>query len=244
MNMTAEHVLDSAELAASRGDLVTFCHACYRKDYTTGTDGNLSVRLPDGGMLITRSGLHKGFATADDIVRVGPDGPLIELVEPIDRSQRPDRPEQQVSSEYAMHALVYELRPDVQAVIHAHPPECIACSIAGVDLSQVLTPEAPFYLDDIPMAAYALPTTHELPESIRHLITSRSAILLERHGTLTVGTTLLQAFCRLETMVSVARTYALARLLGKAEPLPASEVARIFARKRELRGEPPASASH
>ena len=136
------------------------------------------------------------------------------------------------SSEMALHVAVYERRADVAAVLHAHPPAAVACSIAGVDLGEAVVPESVLALGDLPTVPYATPTTDDLPAAATPHIGKRRGLLLARHGTLTVGPDLMTAFCRLETIEHTARILCLARQLGPVQPLAPAEVERL----REIAG--------
>ena len=122
-----------------------------QKGILTSTDGNLSARLDDGGTLITPSGACKGELEADQIVRLFRDG-----------SVRAGRP----SSEIALHRMIYERRPDVRAIVHAHPPYATAYAVAGIALDQPILSEAILTLGRVPVASYAMPTAEELARSV------------------------------------------------------------------------------
>lgn len=208
---------------ALRAELVEVGRRLAQKDFVPGTDGNLSVRLGSEWMLTTPSGVSKGALHPDQIVKCDLDGNPVGELEP--------------SSEIRMHVLVYRLRPDVAAAVHAHPAHAVALSLAGVSLAECLLPEPTLALGAIPTAPYATPTTEDVPESIRELLARRfNALILARHGTLTLGRTLGEAVVRLETLEHTARITAIARSIGGAalQPLPASEVDRIEGIARAL----------
>jgi L-fuculose-phosphate aldolase len=208
---------------ALRQELVEVGRRLAQKEFVPGTDGNLSVRLGAEWLLTTPSGVGKGALRPDQIVKCDLDGnPVGEL-----------RP----SSEIRMHVLVYRSRPDVAAAVHAHPAHAVALSLAGVSLAECLLPEPTLALGAIPTAPYATPTTEDVPESIRELLARRfNALILARHGTLTLGRTLDEAVVRLETLEHTARITAIARSVGggSLQPLPATEVQRIEGIARAL----------
>ena len=199
--------------AQARAECVRVCRLIYDKGYSTGADGNVTCRLGDGRLLATPSGAHKGFLEPDEFV----------LLDPRGRPLRGGTP----TSELPMHLSVYAARPEVQAVVHAHPVAAVACSIAGVDLGEIVVPEVIFGIGCIQMAPYSTPTTDDVPAAIAQAIRNCDAVVMARHGTITVGPTLLKAFARLETVEHTAQTVAMARQLGHVTPLPASEVARV-----------------
>jgi L-fuculose-phosphate aldolase len=208
---------------ALRQELVEVGRRLAEKDLVPGTDGNLSVRLGSEWLLTTPSGVSKGALHPDQIVKCDLDGNPVGELKP--------------SSEIRMHVLVYRARPDVAAAVHAHPAHAVALSLAGVSLAECLLPEPTLALGAIPTAPYATPTTEDVPESIRELLTRRfNALILARHGTLTLGRTLDEAVVRLETLEHTARITAIARSVGGAslQPLPASEVERIEGIARAL----------
>jgi L-fuculose-phosphate aldolase len=140
------------------------------------------------------------------------------------------------TSEVLMHLEAYRERPDIHAVLHAHPPYATALTIAGVPFPLDLIPEALIGLGSVPVAPYATPGTRELAESIRGLLAGTNAILLDHHGSLTVGRTLEEALIALERMEHTAHTWFLAKAAGDIRPLPADEIARLAEIGRKWRG--------
>jgi len=194
-------------------DIVRICRMLHRKNYLAATDGNVSVRLGDR-VLITPSGVHKGYMEADQVITVDLKGRVLE------GEGRP-------TSEIRMHLLAYELRPDVGAVVHAHLPYATACTLAGIDLLEPILPEVVITLGGIPTAPYATPGTEEVPEAIRDFIREFDAILLSRHGAMTVGRDVMDAYNKMEKLEHTARVVLAARLQGPVPPLPASEVEKL-----------------
>jgi L-fuculose-phosphate aldolase len=194
-------------------DIVCICRMLHRKNYLAATDGNVSVRLGER-LLITPSGVNKGIMEADQVLTVDLAGRVLE------GEGRP-------SSEIRMHLLAYELRPDVTAVVHAHLPYATACTLAGVDLLEPILPEVVITLGGIPTAPYATPGTAAVPEAIRAFIQEFDAILLSRHGAMTVGRDVVDAYNKMEKLEHTARVVLAARLQGPVAPLPAAEVERL-----------------
>jgi L-fuculose-phosphate aldolase len=194
-------------------DIVRICRMLHRKNYLAATDGNVSVRRGDR-VLITPSGVNKGLMGADQVITVDLGGKVLE------GEGRP-------SSEIRMHLLAYELRPEVGAVVHAHLPYATGCTLAGIDLLEPILPEVVITLGGIPTAPYATPGTAEVPEAIRDFVQEFDAILLSRHGAMTVGRDVTDAYNKMEKLEHTARVVLAARLQGPVSPLPAAEVEKL-----------------
>ena len=190
------------------------------KGILTSTDGNLSARLPDGGTLITPSGSCKGQLEAEKIVRLFRDG-----------SPRSGRP----SSEIALHRMIYARRPDVQAIVHAHPPYATAYAVAGMALDQPILSEAILTLGRVPVASYAMPTAEELARSVEPLVDHHDAVLLRFHGAICFARDIEQAGYLMETLEHVARIDFIRRSLGSNELIPAHEVQRLEELRASMR---------
>ena len=207
-----------------RQEMVRIGRLLWERGYVAAADGNLSARLGPDRLLATPSGVSKGFLSAEDLVVIRPDG------EPLPsyrgRGLRP-------STEILMHLEVYRQRPDVSAVVHAHPPTATAFSIAGVTLARCILPEVVITLGGIPTAEYATPGTAEVPESISQAIQDFDAVILAHHGTLTVGHTLWDAYQHLEKVEQAAQITLMARQLGQVRTLPSEAVGKLMAQRRE-----------
>ena len=195
---------------------------CYQKGHIAGADGNLSVRLPDGSVLITPSGAMKGFLEPHHIAHVGPDG------RPVDDGPR-------ASSETAIHLVAYAERPDMQAVIHAHPPHAVAMTIAKIDMQVPIIPEIIVTIGGVPTTPLATPGTDDLAESIREIVRCSDTLIMKNHGAVTVGANLMDAFKKLDMIEHMARILWLAHTArGGLDPLPAAAVEKILATRRAL----------
>ncbi len=199
--------------AQIKQDIVCICRMLHRKNYLAATDGNVSVRLGDR-VLVTPSGVHKGLMEADQIITV-------------DLAGRVVLGEGKPTSEIRMHLLAYELRPEVGAVVHAHLPYATSCTLAGISLMDPILPEVVITLGGIPTAPYATPGTAAVPEAIRDYLLEYDAILLSRHGAMTVGRDVRDAYNKMEKLEHTARVVLAARLQGPITPLPASEVEKL-----------------
>ncbi len=189
----------------------------WMRGFVAANDGNFSVRVSENRILTTPTGVSKGFMSTEMLVKVDVNGRIIE------GSHR-----YKPSSELPMHLEVYRQRPDVQAVVHAHPPYATAFAVAGIPLDQCVLPEAVLSLGAVPVAPFALPSTEEVPLSIRDLIRETDVILLQNHGALTVGPDLLGAYFKMETLEHAAHIIWNAMQLGKVNELSEENRDRLF----------------
>jgi L-fuculose-phosphate aldolase len=193
------------ETTQARISLTVICSKLQLKGLVAATDGNVSCRVGEEYFLITPSGKAKGDLTPLDMLLVNPRGEVL---------QGNGKP----SSEFRMHSLIYSRRGDVQAVVHAHPPMLTAFTVAGVPFVAEALPEVYLGFGAVPTAGYATPTTDEVPDSIESLIDDHQAILLERHGSVTMGASLEEAYLRLEKLEHAAHTLFYSRILAKDGP--------------------------
>jgi L-fuculose-phosphate aldolase len=201
---------------AAREALVEICRRLHERDLIGAGEGNVSLRLAGGRFLVTPSGASKGHLAPRDLVVVDRAGAVVEGAA-------------RASSELRMHLAAYAARPDVSAVVHAHPLTAVALTVAGLPPPNDLVPEAAVMLGEIAVAPFATPGTEELPAALAPLLPRHDVLLLERHGALALGRTLGEAFDRMETLERVARVALLARLAGACEPLPSHAVAKVLA---------------
>lgn len=216
---------DSAPELKLRRALVEAGRLAYGQALMVASDGNLSVRVDAKHVLITPSGLCKGRLKPHDILKLDLDGKVVKPAE--DRSLKP-------SSETPMHLEVYRRRPDVRAVIHAHPMFATALTVASRPFPADVLPEVLLTLGEVPVTAYATPSSHENAEAIRELIGEHDAILLRQHGSLTVGAHLDEALSALERLEHVARVVVFAELLGRVNRLDAAAMERLRALRERL----------
>ena len=187
----------------------------YQKALVAATDGNLSVRLSPDTILITPTGSCLGFLKPDELAVIDLEG----------KSQSNTiRP----TSEYRLHLEVYRQRKDVTAIVHGHPPICTAFTVAGEQLDLCVLPEVVFTLGAIPTIPYSTPTTDEPPRVIREYIGRCDAMILDRHGTLTVGDSLTGAYYKLEKIEHTAKVVLTARMLGNVQVLDKNQVDRLM----------------
>jgi L-fuculose-phosphate aldolase len=199
-----------------RGAIIECGRICYERHLLTSNDGNISVRLDEKLILITPSGLSKGRMESSDLI-------VMDLQGNVHQSPKGRRP----SSETPMHLEVYKQRPDVRAVIHAHPVFATALTVAGLEFPADVLPEVMLTLGDVPVSAYAMPSSHEDADVVRPLIRDHDAILLRQHGSLTVGKDLEEALIALERVEHVAEVFWRARAMGHVERIPPAVGAKL-----------------
>ena len=187
----------------------------YDRGYVAANDGNISVRVGEGRLLITPSGVSKGRMTPDMLLVTDLDGTVIE------GNRHP-------SSEGKMHLEVYRGRPDVNAVVHAHPPVSTAFAVYRRGLETPYLSELVAGLGQVPCTpSFAMLSTEEVPQSVRPYLADHNALLLANHGALAWGGDLWEAFDRLETVEHTAKIVLNAQLLGGGVPLTEEEVKRL-----------------
>lgn len=200
-----------------REEIATYCKLAYEQGFVPGASGNLSGRLDEHLILITPSCSHKGMLKAADL-----------LLFDIGSGKVIQKDMNEPSSEIRMHAHVYLQRPDVQAVIHAHPPYAVALSVIGMSLQEVVLPEAVLALGTIVDCGYATPTTEDVVRVMKQPVKEGvNALMLARHGSVTMGESIHEAFGRLETLEHVARVTAIAGSLCKIASLPQKEIKKL-----------------
>jgi L-fuculose-phosphate aldolase len=198
-----------------RQDILDVGKLIYQKGWVAANDGNISVRLDDGRILCTCTGVSKGMMTPADVLVCDPQGNKIDGA-------------RERTTELAMHLTIYRMRPDVSAVVHAHPPVATGFAVAGRALDQALLPEVVVSLGCVPLADYGLPGTPALTDGMLPYIPEYDAILLANHGSVCYGEDVYKAFFKMETVEHCARIALVAELLGGAKTLPRVEVAKLF----------------
>lgn len=204
-----------------RRDLCEFARRVYDKGLVAGTDGNVSARVAGDRLLISPSGSCLGLLAPGDLVL-------------IDHAGRVITGRGKPSSERWMHIAAYQERPEVRAAIHAHPPATIAFTVAGTVVDPCALPEVILAFGRVPVTDYATPATTEGALVVRDLIKRHDALVLDRHGSLTVGNSIADAFFKLEKLEHGAHVMLLAHGLGRTRPLPPEEVAKLGALREAL----------
>lgn len=202
--------------AQERDAIVRVGKRLWRRGLVGGAEGNVSVRLDEGRVLATPSGACKGFLDPDDLVVT-------------DLAGRPLAGRGRPSSELRVHLAVYRRRPDVRAVVHAHPPTATGFAIAGVALDECVVPEVIATLGRVPIVPYGTPSTEELAERVAEYVPTHDALLLANHGAVTYAATLDRAIDVMESLEQAARSLLVASLLGRVHRLSREEVDRLLA---------------
>jgi L-fuculose-phosphate aldolase len=197
-----------------RRQLVRFGRWVHRLGYTPGTAGNLSVRLDEHLILATPTGCSKALLHSADMVIVDNDGHKLSGM-------------RNVTSEIGMHLAVYRMRPDIQAIVHTHPPIATAFAACGKALDQPICAEIIMTTGLVPLAPYATTGTEEVSASLQPFIPGHDAILLANHGLLTYGPSLTDAFMKTETVEHFAQVCLSAHQLGGAIPLREADIEKL-----------------
>jgi len=206
------------DLDQLRADIVEVGRRLWVRGYVASNDGNISVRVGADRLLMTPANVSKGFMTPDMMVVTDLDGTLI--------SGAPGR---KPSSEILMHLVAYRERPDVNAVVHAHPPLSTGFAVAGIPLDRAVLAEVVTTLGAIPIAAYGTPSTSELAATVAPYVRAHDGLLLVNHGALALGADLFAAYYKMETIEHFARISLVARMLGREHLLSREEVERLQA---------------
>lgn len=198
-----------------REKIVRYGRMLHERSFVAATDGNLSVRLDDRRILATPTCMSKGDMRPSDLVLVDVQGRTL-------------AGKRRVSSEIAMHLLIYRLRPEVRGIVHAHPPTATGFAAAGVPLNQPLVCEVVIGLGSIPLAKYGTPGTPELTDALEPLVPQYDAILMSNHGVVAYGDTLEHAYMKMETVEHFAQIALVTHLLGRQQPLKQVEIEKLL----------------
>jgi L-fuculose-phosphate aldolase len=198
-----------------RDDIIRIGQLVYQKGWVAANDGNISIRLGPGRILCTPTGVSKGMMQPEDLIICDMQGNKVEG-------------SRERTSEILMHLTIYSLRADAMGVVHTHPPVATGFAASGRALNQAILPEVVVNLGCIPLAAYGLPGTPALSESIIPYVPTYDAILLANHGAVCYGADVWQAFFKMETLEHYARIALVTELLGGPNLLPRAEVAKLI----------------
>jgi Ribulose-5-phosphate 4-epimerase and related epimerases and aldolases len=188
----------------------------YRSGMTTTSGGNISIRDDNGDIWITPSGVDKGSLTTKDIMCVKKDGTIV----------GPHKP----SSEYPFHKAIFEARPELRAIIHAHPPGLVAFSIARKVPNTNIIPQARFICGEIGYAPYGCPGSEDLGKKIAKEFENPKyrAVIMENHGVVLGGTDMMDAYQRFETLEFCCRTIVAAGKLGNVNTLTDDQISQYI----------------
>ena len=195
----------------------------YNKGMVAANDGNISVKINDNEFLCTPTGVSKGFMTPDFICKVDANGKVLQA----NGNYKP-------SSEIKMHMRVYRERPDVNAVVHAHPLYATSFAIAGIPLTEPIMPEAVITLGCVPIAEYGTPSTEEIPDAVSKYLQYYDAVLLANHGALSFSDSLINAYYKMESLEFYAQLMYQSKMLGGPKQLSEEQVQRLYEIRRQF----------
>jgi L-fuculose-phosphate aldolase len=199
-----------------RAEIVATATRCYERGLLVAGDGNISVRVASNRLIATPSGVSKGWMKPEMMVVV-------------DLAGQPLAPsEYRVSSEWPMHQVIYQARPDINAIVHAHPPHATGFAVAGLSLDKAILSEVVLTLGCVPLAAYGTPTTRELTDAIEPFLPYHDALLMANHGAVAYADTLEKALNKLETLEHTCRISFIARSLGNENTIPDRAIEKLF----------------
>ncbi len=211
----------SEEEARLRNAICEIGRLCYARNYIVGADGNISAQLADKTVLITPAGAMKGFLAPEQLAHVDLSGRTVD--------QGP-----KASTEVGIHMVSYHERPDIRAVLHCHPPHAVALTLAGIDMQIPVIPEIIVTIGGIPTAPFGTPGTDELPESIRNIVRCSDTVVMQNHGSVTLGTNLLDAYKKLDMLEHTARILWIANCIGTVKPLDPEAVQKLLGTRQKL----------
>jgi len=218
-------MIDPEEDAARR-DILRIGAFLHQKSLVAASDGNISVRLQGSGggrILTTPTSMSKGLMESDDLVLVDLQGNKL-------------AGRRNASSELAMHLLIYELRPEINGVVHAHPPAATGFAASGIALNQALLAEVVLALGCVPLAEYGTTGTPELSAKLRPLVPHYDAILMANHGVVTYGDSVMSAYFKMETVEHFARISIVSHILGRQNLLGRDEVDKLMIARQRYEG--------
>src|SRR5262245_51057025 len=199
-----------------REQIVRIATGCYGRGLLVAGDGNISARVAPNRIIATPSGVSKGWMTPEMMCVVDLEG------NPLEPS------EYKVSSEWPMHRVIYEARPDINAIVHAHPPYATGFAVAGLSLGKPILSEVVLTLGCVPLAAYGTPSTRELTDAIEPYLEFHDALLMANHGAVAYADTLEKAFNKLETLEHHCKIRLIARSLGNENTIPDRAIEKLF----------------
>jgi len=206
-----------------RRHIVRIGKMLHERGYIAACDGNISIRLDDERVLVTPTAMSKGAMQCADLVIV-------------DMAGRKLKGRREVTSEIGMHLLIYRRRPDVRAVVHAHPKTATGFAAAGIPLDKPLVCEVVIGLGQIPLAPYGTPGTPELSQTLEPFVPAYDAILMANHGVVTYGIDLQSAYMKMETVEHFAQITLITRILGQQQELECSDLDKLVAVRSKYLG--------
>ena len=202
-------------------EIVAIGKRLYDKGFVASNDGNISVRLKNNLVVITPSGVSKGFMQIEDMIVADLQGNILS------GAKKP-------STELQMHLTVYQERPDINSVCHAHTPYATAFAVAGIPIDEPALTEVVVSLGSIPLVPFGVTGTPELSANLRPFLKNHNAFLLANHGALAIGKDLLSAYFNLETLEHTAHILYLARQLGGVKTFTAEQIEKLIERRDDF----------
>ncbi len=203
-----------------REDICEAGRRLWQRAMVASNEGNISARLDEDRIVCTPTGVSKGFMEPAEMALVAMDGTVLSEVK--------------ASSEVGLHLAAYEERPDVYAVVHAHPPIATGYAIAGQVPPVNILSETATVFKHVPIAPYATPGTAEVAAAVRPLLADADVILMKNHGAVTMAPDLWEAYQRMEVLENFTQTALVAHLLGGAESIPPDEIETLHEIGREM----------
>ena len=218
-----------------RAEICEIGRRVYDRFFVAANDGNISAKLDDETVLISPTGVSKGFMKPDDILKVDLDGRVLDAA-----------PRLRPSSETPMHLAVYRARPDVAAAVHAHPPTATGFAVAGIALDAPILPEMIMTVGYVPLVPYGTPAGVDVQNSVAPYLADYDAFLLANHGAMTLGEDLTRAYFKMESLELYARVWLTAKTLGQANSLSEAEIVKLLETRARLggRGRNPLADAH
>jgi len=193
----------------------------YAKGFAAANDGNISVRLNDREILCTPTMVSKGFLKPEDLCKVDYEGKQLAGT-------------RKRSSEILLHLSVYKHRPDVQAVVHCHPPHATAFGVAHEPVPKCVLPEVEVFLGEVPVAVYETPGGQKFADTIVPYVKDCNTIILANHGTVTFGPDLEKAYWNSEIIDAYCRILILARQIGNVNYFTDGQTEELLDLKKKL----------
>lgn len=211
--MTKSEVMKMVSAYEIKKEICEVGKKIYRNHFVAANDGNITVKVNDNEFYCTPTGVSKGDMTPDMICKVDAKGNKLE-----------GREDCRPSSEVKMHMRVFQERPDVNAVVHAHPPIATAHAVCNIPLDSYIMPEAVIFLGTVPICEYGTPSTNEIPDSLMPYLQDHDAFLLKNHGALALGNTLNKAYFNMESTEYFAKVSMYCRILGGPQQLNCDQI--------------------
>ncbi len=195
----------------TRREICEMGRRIYQRSYVAANDGNISARIDTNKVLCTPTGVSKGYMSEDMLAICDLEGKQLSG-------------HMRISSEIRMHLEIYKMRPDIHAVVHAHPPTATGFAVAGIELTQCILPEVIVSLGGVPLASYGTPGGPDIVEPMKPLLERYDAVLMANHGVVTLGENILDAHFKMETVEHFAKIALVAQQLGSVKTLNEGQV--------------------